>query len=552
MNGVYLGIDVGGTHTDGVAVESGRVLHKVKVPTREDLRECTLDALEELLEGINPRAVRRVVLSTTLVTNAVVQGELEPVGTLVTAGPGIAPRLVFPDDRCRLIPGAVDHRGREIEPLDEAAARDALDAFASQGIRVLAVAGKFSTRNPAHERRLAELAADRFEYVAMGHRVAGNLNFPRRVATAYVAAGAWRIHREFIRSMTDALRRFSILAPLYLLRADGGTQKASEVTNPAETALSGPAASVMGIEALGPVEPETLGLDIGGTTTDISLFTAGAPVLEPRGATIGAYRTQVRALFTRSCGAGGDSRIRVEGGGLCIGPQRTGPPAAFGGDHPTPTDALVVLGRTVGNRARAAQALEPVARALGVHVEEAARRVLKTLAGVIAARARAMLDQVNARPVYTLHELLDGHRVRPVRAVAVGGPARGLAPYLEEALDLPVHVPDHYDVANAVGAAMARVTAEIHLIADTARRQLSVPEADVFETIPREFSLEEARDRAARELLDMARRKGALDGEVAVDITDTETFNIIEGFYTVGAVHRLRAQIRPGILARVA
>ena len=78
MNGIYVGIDVGGTHTDGVAVEGNSILHKVKVPTQEDLQACTLEALEELLEGLPPREIRRVVLSTTLVTNAVIQGRLEP------------------------------------------------------------------------------------------------------------------------------------------------------------------------------------------------------------------------------------------------------------------------------------------------------------------------------------------------------------------------------------------------------------------------------------------------------------------------------------------
>ncbi len=551
MRGIFLGIDVGGTHTDGVAVEEGRVLHKVKVPTHADLRECTLDALEELLDGINPRAVRRVVLSTTLVTNAVVQGDLEPTGTLVTAGPGISPRLLALDDRFRVVPGAVDHRGREIVPLDEEAARRLLDELAAAGIRVLAVAGKFSTRNPTHERRLAELAGDRFDFVALGHQLAGTLNFPRRIATAYLAAGAWRLHRTFVASMTDALRRFSVLAPLYLLRADGGTHAARTLANPAETALSGPAASALGTLALDTVAAETVGLDIGGTTTDICLFSAGAPLLEPQGATIGPYLTQIRALFTRSAPAGGDSWVRVEEGEIRVGPRRFGPPAALGGTHPTPTDALVVLGRAVGNRQRALEALAPLANELGTLPEEAARRILQAWAVEIAGAVRRTLDEVNARPVYTLHELLEGHRVRPARILAVGGPARAIAPYVEEAIGLPVTVPNHFDVANAVGAAVARVNAEVHAVADTARGYLSIPEAGVYEEIPASFPLADLQTRATEAVLAAARSKGELDPAAPVDIADVESFNVIEGFATVGRIHRLRAQIRPGILSRV-
>ncbi len=551
MKGIFVGIDVGGTHTDGVAVEGGRIRNKVKVPTREDLVECTLDALESLLEGINPRAVKRVVLSTTLVTNAIVQGRLEPAGMVISAGPGMAPRWLLFDDRCRLVGGSIDHRGREVTPLDEVAVADHLDALAAAGVKVLGVAGKFSMRNPAHERRIADLAGDRFDYVALGHLVAGTLNFPRRVATSWLAAGAWRIHRQFVSSMTSALRRFNILAPLYLLRADGGTQTAQALDNPAETALSGPAASIMGIDGLGAVVGETLSLDVGGTTTDMGLFTNGVALLEPRGATIADYATQMRALYARSTAAGGDSCVRVAGGALKVGPERCGPPAALGGVQPTPTDALVLLGRALGDKGRAAAAMAPVAESLGLGIEETARRVLKALSQSVAEAARAFVADVNRRPVYTLHELLEGHRVKPARAVAVGGPARALAPYLEEALDLPVYVPYHFDVANAVGAALARVNTEVNVIADTARRYLSIPQAGVYEDIPAEFSLDDVRTRATEALLGAARRKGDLDPGAVVDLTDEESFNVIEGFSRVGRIHRLRAQIRPGILARV-
>ncbi|RMG98779.1 MAG: hypothetical protein D6708_00180 [Candidatus Dadabacteria bacterium] len=351
--------------------------------------------------------------------------------------------------------------------------------------------------------------------------------------------------------MTDALRRFSVLAPLYLLRADGGTHAARTLANPAETALSGPAASALGALALDAVEADTVGLDVGGTTTDLCLFTAGSPLLEPQGATIGPYRTQIRALFTRSAPAGGDSWVRVEEGRIRIGPRRFGPPAALGGTHLTPTDALVVLGRAVGDRGRALEALAPLAEALGATPEEAARRILRAWGRAIAEAVARMLDEVNARPVYTLHELLEGHRVRPLRVLAVGGPARALAPYVEEALDLPVTVPNHFDVANAVGAAVARVNAEVHGIADTARRYLSLPEVGGYEQIPAGFTMADLQARATEALLAAARARGELDPAAAVDVADVESFNVIEGFTTVGRIHRLRAQIRPGILFRV-
>jgi N-methylhydantoinase A/oxoprolinase/acetone carboxylase beta subunit len=458
--------------------------------------------------------------------------------------------LFAPDENTRLVPGAIDHRGGEITPLDESAVMRYAEEFRERGIRALAVVGKFSVRNPTHEQRIAELAKAGFDAVCLGHTLSGSLNFPRRIATAYLAAGVSSRHRAFTEAMASALAEFGVDAPLYLLRADGGTQLATSFRNPAEAALSGPAASIMGIQALDQVDLETLSLDVGGTTTDISLFTAASPLLEARGATIGAHRTQIRSLFTRSTGAGGDSTVRVEDDRLLVGPHRLGPPACLGGIYPTPTDALVVLGRTLGAVEPAARALEPVAQMLGVQVEEAARQVLRKLAGHIAEQARAFVAEVNSQPVYTIHELLEGHRVAPVRAVAVGGPARAIAPYIEEALDLPVHVPNHFDVANAVGAALARVNLEVNLIADTARGFVSVPEADVYHEVPRSFSLADAEAEALAALARLAERKGLIDADATPEITERESFRVIQGYTTAGSIHHLRAQIRPGILGR--
>ncbi|NTU60449.1 MAG: hydantoinase/oxoprolinase family protein, partial [Deltaproteobacteria bacterium] len=350
MSAVYVGIDVGGTHTDGVAISDGRILHKVKVPTTNDLEGCTVRALGDLLDEIKASRVTRVVISTTLVTNAVIEERLEPVGLLATAGPGMNPRPLLPGRECEVVAGAVDHRGREIACLDEEEVKRALARFHEHGVRVLAAVGKFSVRNPVHELRIAELCGASFDHVVTGHTLAGALNFPRRMATAYLAAGAWRRHTAFVEAIQRAMTHLGLHVPLYLLRADGGTQLAASIRNPAETALSGPAASIMGAAALDDLSEDTITLDIGGTTTDISLFLGGVPLLEPRGATIGRFQTQIRSLFTRSTGAGGDSLVAVENGALKVGPKRLGPPAAFGGNHPTPTDALVVLGRALGDR----------------------------------------------------------------------------------------------------------------------------------------------------------------------------------------------------------
>lgn len=551
MSPVYMGIDVGGTHTDGVVVADDRIVYKAKVPTTPDLRECTVAALQDLVDEVPPTLITRVVISTTLVTNAIVEGALEPTGMCLTAGPGMNPTSLAPCENTAVVGGAVDHRGREITPLDEEAVGEYLADLRGRGVRVLATAGKFSVRNPTHEQRVAEIAGPYFDHVVKGHALAGSLNFPRRIATAYLAAGSWRQQNAFVNAMRDAMRRFGLFAPLYLLRADGGTQLATSVRNPAETALSGPAASIMGAAALDDLSDDTLTLDIGGTTTDISLFLGGVPLLEARGATIGRFATQIRSLYTRSAGIGGDSLVAVEGGRLKIGPRRLGRPASLGGSHPTPTDALVLLGRALGDRAKAAHALRPIAEALGLSVEAVGRRVLRALADSVAQAVRSFLDEVRSRPVYTIHELLEGNPVQPRRAVAVGGPARAVAPYLEEALDLPVQVPDHFDVANAVGAALSRVNLEVNLLADGAAGHLAIPEVGVYRPISESFTFAEAKEEAEKALLDLAREKGLLDPGAVVETAEQESFRVVEGFSAVGSIHRVRMQIRPGLVGRI-
>jgi len=550
---ILIGIDVGGTHTDGVAINrhSGRILHKVKVATIDDLRKCTELALDELIEVVGTASIARVVLSTTLVTNSVVTGMLEPVGMMVMAGPGLDPRLMSNDPHFKLIRGAMDHRGREIVPIDEVEVESFLQSLMIKGVSVVAVAGKFAVRNPAHENRVADIADRTCEYVCRAHLLSGALNFPRRAATALLAAGTWRKHRNFIDSVTATMENLHLDAPLFLLRADGGAQTAASFQNAAEAALSGPAASIMGISAMDDGVCETIGLDVGGTTTDVCLYVSGAPLIEPHGATIGEYRTQIRSLYTRSLPIGGDSVLSVADGAIKIGPKRKGPAAAYGGPAPTPTDALVALGRAMGDRVKARAALSVPAAELGVSVERFSMMVLNTFGRNLAKVANEFIEEVNARPVYTIHELLQGHKVNPCRVVMVGGPALALSPYVESEMGLPVEVPPHFDVANAVGAAVASLNLEVNAVADTAEGRLSIPEANVFKAIPKGYTLEQTRAEALAGLATLTKAMDTDEREYKTDIAEEESFKIIEGYSEAGSVHRIKLQIRPSILCRV-
>jgi N-methylhydantoinase A/oxoprolinase/acetone carboxylase beta subunit len=284
-----------------------------------------LNALDAITEGVDSAAIRRIVLSTTLTTNAVIQQKIPAVGMIVSAGPGIDPEHFRTNSHYLCVKGSIDHRGREIEPVRAEEIHAAAKSFMQNGIRQVGVVGKFSVRNPAHEIRIQELLGDSFDKVFLGHRVSGSLNFARRIATTYLNAAVYPIHKSFFDAVINSLSAKGLRLPLRLLKADGGNmQLEASIEVPAQTILSGPAASVMGAVAMAAGTEDAIVMDIGGTTTDLAVLIGRVPVLDPHGIAIGSYRTLIRSLDTRSIGMGGDSAVRLQNGGLTVGPDREG------------------------------------------------------------------------------------------------------------------------------------------------------------------------------------------------------------------------------------
>ncbi|HHE74064.1 MAG TPA: aminotransferase class V-fold PLP-dependent enzyme, partial [Desulfobacteraceae bacterium] len=316
----------------------------------------------------------------------------------------------------------------------------------------------------------------------------------------------------------------SLKAPQYLLKPDGGTiALASTVHSPAATAQSGPAASVMGALALDGCPGTALVLDVGGTTTDMSVVLGGVPLLEPRGIRIGPYQTLVRSLLTHSIGIGGDSEVRADDGPLCVGPHRQGPPIAFGGKVPTPTDAMITLGLLeAGDRKAAGTAMEKMGKSIGLSAKVMAQRVLETMARSIADSAEAFLSRINSRPVYTIHEVIQEEKIVPDSLVVIGGPAPQVAPFIGEALGLSHRVPEHFGVANAIGAAVARVTAEITVQADTERGSLVIPEAGIDQKIPFRYRPEDAMSLADEVLKKQALKIGADPDSLEISVIEKQ------------------------------
>ena len=548
---MIIGLDVGGTHTDVVLLGNEGLVGSVKIATNTgDLFQTVLAGIDQITSGISPENIQRLVLSTTLTTNAVVQGKIPRVGMLVTSGPGIDPDLYRTCEDFHVVTGAIDHRGRETAALDA----DQIEAIAAgmqaKCIDLVGVVGKFSTRNPAHEVAIAELIDTRFKKVFLGHRVSGSLGFPRRIATTYLNTAVYPIHREFFTAVKKSLERKGLTVPIRILKADGGNMNLeASIDFPAQTILSGPAASVMGSLAFAPDEEECLVMDIGGTTTDMAVMVKNAPLLDPKGTDIQPLQTLVRSLKTHSIGIGGDSVVQVVDGQLQVGPQRKGPAMAYGGPVPTPTDAMLVLGIIKGSgQAAAREGLTGLAGSLGMSVKAAAEKIFNHTCEKILAQARQMIDRINSQPVYTVHEMLEGHSVNPEKILVLGGPAAAFAGRLEALSGWQVGAVPRWEVANAIGAALARTTTEVSLWADTQQGVAMAPEEHFRKRISNSFNLEKARLQTLELLKAKALAVGANPGHLEMEIVDESEFNMVRGFNTTGRIMNVKAQIKPGLI----
>ncbi|MBP9944701.1 MAG: hydantoinase/oxoprolinase family protein, partial [Desulfomicrobium sp.] len=337
---MLIGIDVGGTHTDGVCIRDGRVEAMAKVPTDHDNLLATItEALCSILKDCKGAEIRTINLSTTLSTNSIVTGHTEKVGMFVIPGPGIDASAYALGSQYHILSGCVDHRGA----ISAKARVDQIKPMATrcreEGIRVYGVVGKFCTRNPEQEIAIAEALAPQADFVTQGHRVSERLNFGRRISTVYYNSAVWRTFNSFADALEQSLKDLNIQADINIVKADGGTMPlklAREI--PVQSIFSGPAASVMGILSTTAVTEDALILDIGGTTTDMAVLLDGVPLLERDGISIGEHPTLVRALKIESIGIGGDSFISSRDGQLRVGPDRHGPCMAAGGPAPALMD----------------------------------------------------------------------------------------------------------------------------------------------------------------------------------------------------------------------
>ena len=363
---LQIGIDTGGTFTDAVLVDDERrVLATAKALTRHDDLVVGLgEALDAVLRDGRidgeDTPITLVSLSTTLATNALVEGRGRPVGLILIGLPeerlGRA-RLAeaLGGDPVVFAGGGHDASGAEREPLDEVALRRFVERH-DHAVEAWAISALFSTRNPEHERRAqAIVAATGTRPVSLGHSLSAGLDAPRRALTALLNARLVPLIGELLEAAGTLLRERGIAAPLMVVKGDGSLIGAAVAAAcPVETILSGPAASLVGASFLCD-EPHLLVADTGGTTTDIAQLVAGRPKLAPDGAVVGGWRTMVRAVDVRTVALGGDGELGpgfdAEAGGgaeagagssrsLRLGRRRVVPLGRLADEYPGTLDIL--------------------------------------------------------------------------------------------------------------------------------------------------------------------------------------------------------------------
>jgi len=478
-----LGVDVGGTNTDAVLMDGTEVVAWAKRPTSSSVSRGVAATINAVLEkaGIEGREVSCVMIGTTQFANALVQRRgLQEVGVIRLASPSgeaLPPMTGWPADICRcigetvfLLPGGYEFDGREISAFDEKRVRDAARALKRRGVRAAAITSVFGPVNPAMEKRAAAIIRNEDDGIAITTSSAiGRIGFLERENTAILNAALSQLAGEVIASFQAALRNLGMTVPLYVSQNDGTLISAAQATRyPVMTIGSGPTNSMRGAVLLTGLS-DAIVMDVGGTTTDIGALANGFPRESSIAEDIGGVGTNFRMPDIHSIGLGGGTRIHLDRAALNsdplddeafeVGPDSVGfdittEALVFGGSTLTASDIAIAAGCTgFGNP----ELLPPIT------------------AGVI----RAVMTRFR----HMLEDGIDRIKTTPGSApiIAVGGGNFLIPESLKGAAS--VIRPEHAAVANAIGAAIAQVGAQVEQIV-------------TYETTPRAEALEALRKEA--------------------------------------------------------
>ena len=568
-SGWQVGIDVGGTFTDVIAVHSARgEVRAAKVPSRTDDRIAGLVAALDAV-GLAWADVDDLIHGTTIVTNAIVQGNHAKVALIATRGFGDTLaigrqnrrhlyRLDLPPKLEPQVPAArrfevterLDHDGRVMTALDPDSVADAIGCAEASGAEAVAVSLLHSYANPAHEEALGERLRERFPFVALSHRVNPEAREYERTATTALSAGVMPLAAAYL---DDLEAKKPGDSGLHLFHSAGGMASPAALRDlPLGLAASGPAAGVAAAgrmaQALG--IGRAISFDMGGTTTDVCLILDGAAQIASD-RSLGGRPLRQPMVAVESIGAGGGSIARLDHGSLMVGPESAGAvpgPACYakGGERATVTDANLVLGymdveRVLGGNVRldapaAHNVIAPLAAAMEMTREAAALGVVKV---ANAAMLRAL------RRV-TVERGVDG-RTCTLLAFGGAGPMHAVALARAFSIDKVV-VPAHSSMFSALGCVGAEMSyaqqRTLRVAADdwdqtrveTARRELRAALAAPLSAAGHEddtLSVEEvAMVRYSGQSYAIEIADAALDDPAALGRTFKDRHRVLYGFAT--------------------
>ncbi|MDP4158482.1 MAG: hydantoinase/oxoprolinase family protein [Bacillota bacterium] len=549
-----VGIDVGGTYTDAVFINNNQIEHTAKVPTRsENLVETLLDAFDAL-KVPNEQEIQQITVSTTLVTNAILQNRISDVDLFLFSANGMRLDALPWPVRYREFSGVIDFRGREIQSPDQSEWEKLVSLDGGGNFSHVAIVGKFSHRNSLHEEGLAAYLKNRNPSlkIALGHEW-GQANFYRRSLTTYLNLGVSDLYHQFVQQLQTAVTARKIKAPIYILKADGGILPLAKL-RPIDSIYSGPAASVLAALAQNEPVASSIIVDIGGTTTDLGLSLSGVPLLSSKGAQIGPFSTLVRSLAVRSIPVGGDSVIRPKDQGFVLESYRLGPAHCLGGKEATPTDAMRYLGLIdYGDTLLAEEAMAsllPQARRDPQSLRQLATEIINTLVDRIAEGVESLKREWQEEPAYKVWEVLHPHETREFYKLVSGGCARGITTALEKRLSNPVHLGVFPEVSNALGTAMARPTFDCTLHLDTYMKHYHIEETG--EQGKWQGSLRPYKE--VEEFLNALAQQQAANYGIEIHDLEKDPFDffpIVKNYSTVGQIVRGAVHMRPGVIGRV-
>lgn len=509
---MILGIDTGGTYTDGIIMDrdSKKILCTAKALTTpaglaEGIRNCILSMNFQKWDQIG-----MVSLSTTLATNAIVEGKGGRVGLILM---GDRPKGDIPAEYIVTLDGRLDIRGGVSKPLDVRQCREQTGKLA--GIcDAVAISGYASVRNPAMENQAAEIAVEELGLpVVCAHELTGALGFYERTVTAVLNARLLPLIKNLIQAVDRVLRELKVQAPVMIVRGNGSLMRADYAAErPVETILSGPAASVIGASFLSGYE-NCMVADMGGTTTDIAFLEDGRCTAVEKGAYLAGWKTCVKALDICTFGLGGDSEIRKnKEGALQIGPRRVIPFCREGSRDRktglTPTDILHITGEYVQwDREKAREGLKKTFPETAMY--ETARFLEKKISEYLAQYCRESIRICKKEETNVL--------------VGVGAPAGVWINKAARSMGITAEVPEYAEVANAIGAAAAKVTEHAEVLIRRNKLNYSYyiyTEKNRLHALSLEEALAAARKSAAEYAAEKAKKAGALN--VKIEMTEQE------------------------------